>query len=88
VPVDDSKPVLIPVAIAVLRHPTLWSTAARQIRRSAAPGWWHRKPFLPIPSDDYVQFRMLTQYGTTDRRPDPADVISYLNWCRDWCRDE
>lgn len=85
---DDSRPAVTSgvgrVAIAVLRHPTLWWTAARQIRRSAEPGWWHRKPLLPLPSDDYLRFRMATQYGSTDRGPEPADVISYLKWCRDW----
>lgn len=85
---DDSRPAVTSgvgrVAIAVLRHPTLWWTAARQLRRSAEPGWWHRKPFLPLPSDDYLRFRMATQYGSTDRGPEPADVISYLKWCRDW----
>ncbi|HUF84575.1 MAG TPA: hypothetical protein VMQ81_08300 [Acidimicrobiia bacterium] len=77
---------MIRVALAVVRRPSLWPTALRQARRTATPGWWRRPPFLPVPSDDYFRFRMLTQYGETDSPPDPADVLNYLAWCRDWDR--
>jgi len=39
---------------------------------------------LPLPSGDYLRFRLLTQYGDGDARPDPADVIAYLEWCRQY----
>lgn len=71
---------------AVLRRPSLWATAARQARRTTAPGWWRRSPFLPVPSGDYLRFRMQTQYGDTDRAPDTRDVVNYLVWCREWDR--
>lgn len=71
---------------AVVRRPALWTTAARQARRTAAPGWWRRRPFLPVPSGDYLAFRLTTQYGDPHARPDPADTIAYLEWCRDWDR--
>ncbi len=72
--------------LAVVRRPDLWTTAARQARRTAPPGWWKHRPFLPVPSGDYLRFRLTTQYGDPDARPDPADTISYLEWCRDWDR--
>jgi hypothetical protein len=74
---------LAPVALAVLRNPRLWPTAARQLRRTARRGWWRRPPFLPLPSPDYVRFRLLTQYGDAATST-PDDVISFLRWCRDW----
>ena len=77
---------MIRVALAVLRHPMLWPTALRQARRTAPSGWWRTRPFLPVPSGDYLRFRMLTQYGETNRPPDPGDVLNYLAWCRDWDR--
>ena len=36
---------------------------------------------MPTPDPDYLRFRLETQYGT-DQAPDPADVVTYLHWCR------
>lgn len=77
---------MIAVAVALVRRPSLWPTAVRVARRTATRGWWRRAPFLPVPSGDYLRFRMVTQYGDANRRPDPADVVAYLVWCRDWDR--
>jgi hypothetical protein len=74
------------IGLAVAGRPRLWATAVRQARRTATPGWWRRPPFLPVPSGDYLRFRMLTQYGETDRPADPDDVVNYLAWCREWDR--
>jgi len=72
------------VAVAVGRRPRLWRTALRQLRRTAAPGWYRRPPFLPVPSGDYLRFRLITQYGDPNHRPVPSDVVNYLAWCRQW----
>lgn len=68
--------------LAVLARPTLWYTACRQALVLAAPGWWRRAPFLPLPDGDYLRFRLVTQYGDADHRPEPADLVTYLHWCR------
>jgi hypothetical protein len=52
----------------------------------AADGWWRHAPFLPLPDADYFRFRLQTAYGSPDRAPEPADVITYLHWCRAWPR--
>ena len=67
---------------AVVARPRLWGTALRQCRRTAAPGWWRRSPFLPLPGGDYLRFRLVTQYGSDDARVVASDVIDYLAWCR------
>jgi hypothetical protein len=68
---------------AVARHPGLWPTAARQALVLAVPGWWRRRPFLPLPAPDYLRFRMQTAYGGAgDQAPDPDDLVTYLRWCR------
>jgi hypothetical protein len=68
---------------AVARHPSLWSIGARQALVLAAPGWWRRRPFLPLPSSEYLRFRLQTAYGGEgDRDPDPVDLVTYLRWCR------
>jgi hypothetical protein len=73
---------VIRVAGAVLRHPRLWPVAVRQWRRTTPAGWWRRWPFLPVPSRDYLRFRLLTQYGHSDTPASGADVVNYLAWCR------
>lgn len=71
-------------ALLVLARPALWSTAARQIARLARPHWWCRAPYLPLPDAEYLRFRFETQYGTgPGARPEPADVVAYLDWCRE-----
>ena len=49
--------------------------------RLARRRWWARVPFLPLPDPDYLRFRFETQYGP-DGRPDPHDLVEYLDWCR------
>ncbi|MGI9600766.1 MAG: hypothetical protein ACR2QE_02695 [Acidimicrobiales bacterium] len=66
------------------RRPVLWATAVAQIGRLAPPGWWRRRPFLPLPPADYLHFRMQTAYGDPDRLPPVDDVVTYLRWCRRW----
>ena len=73
---------LVGVAGAVLRRPSLWRTAARQVRRTTPSGWWRRAPFLPVPSREYLRFRLVTQYGDVGHPIEPADVVTYLAWCR------
>lgn len=69
--------------LAVVPHPSLWWTAARQARVLAASGWWKRPPFLPLPSADYLRFRMETAYGGAgDGPPRPEDLVTYLRWVR------
>jgi hypothetical protein len=74
------------VARGVLRHPSLWPTALRQARRTVPKGWWRSSPFLPLPRREYVEFRLLTQYGDAAHPPEVEDVLNYLRWCRDWER--
>jgi hypothetical protein len=68
-------------ALGVARRPALWPTALAQAGRLSRPRWWRRPPFLPIPDREYLRFRFETHYGTGE--PDPADLVRYLEWCRD-----
>jgi hypothetical protein len=73
-------------ALALARHPDLWTTAVRQVLVLAVAGWWRRPPFLPVPDRAYLRFRFQTMYGDPDRAPEPDDIITYLHWCRAWPR--
>lgn len=78
------------VTWAVVRRPSLWVTALRQVARLAPTRWWARKPFLPLPSREYSEFRLVTQYGGGHGEPlhaaEPRDVVDYLVWCKEWNR--
>jgi len=92
---SDSSPnsgsVFLPVLGAVIVRPTLWPTAIVQAFRLVPRGWWRTAPFLPIAPSDYLEFRLVTQYGGghgVDRGPiRPHDVVDYLRWCRQWSSD-
>ena len=74
---------IVRVALALSLRPLLWSTACRQAHRLARRSWWRRHPFLPIPATAYGRFRAVTQYGDPARRPDVADVVTWLVWVKD-----
>lgn len=73
---------LVPAAVAVLRHPSLWPTAVVEYRRMVPDGWWRMRPWLPVPDRAMVRFRTTTQYGDPDHGLEPADVVTWLRWCR------
>lgn len=85
-PTEVRGPMWGTLAARVARHPTLWFTAATQLLHLAPPGWWRRRPCLPIPDPAYLAFRLRTAYGTADHAISGADLVSYLRWCRDWDR--
>jgi hypothetical protein len=72
---------------ALLRRPSLWPTAAGQLRRMTPPRWWRRRPFLPVPDREYLRFRLHTMYGDERVVPEPDDVLAYLQWCRKFPRE-
>jgi len=73
---------------AVALRPELWPVASVTAVRLAPRGWWRRWPPTPWPDSDYWHFRMETAYGGDgDASPDAADVIEFLEWCREsWRR--
>ncbi|CAB4795646.1 unannotated protein [freshwater metagenome] len=71
------------IFIAVLCRPSLWITALTQVSRLTPRRWWARAPFLPVPTREYIRFRVLTQYGERGHELLAADVLSYLRWLKD-----
>jgi hypothetical protein len=74
-------------ALRVARRPSLWPTALVQAGRVAPARWWRRPPFLPVPDRAYLGFRLRTQYGTSGE-PEPGDLVTYLEWCRQMARNQ
>lgn len=76
--------VYLGVARVALR-PKLWGTAVSQLWRLRRTGWYKQFPFLPIPTSFYLQFRLLTAYGSdTPGDYEASDLVTYLEWCRGW----
>lgn len=57
---------------------TVWAFRAR--------GWYRRPPFLPLPSEEYIRWRMYTAYGDEDAIPPAEDVIRFARWRREVMR--
>ncbi len=42
--------------------------------------WYRRFPFLPLPAQSYVKWRMYTAYGDEAAIPPAEDVINFARW--------
>ena len=54
-------------------------TVAWRFRRR---DWLTHAPFLPVPSKEYVAWRMYTAFGDHHAVPSVQDVIRYARWAR------
>lgn len=63
-----------------VRDPRLGVALLRVAWRFRRRGWWHRFPFLPLPSWTYVRWRMHTAYGDHDIVPPADDLARYARW--------
>lgn len=70
----------------VLIRPRLWRTAIGVLRAHVVTGCGTLRQRLPHLAEDYMAFRLETQYGSS--RPvtavDAADVLKYLEWVKYW----
>jgi hypothetical protein len=64
------RPLLLPVMVA----------AAWRFRRRA---WWRHAPFLPLPSRQYMAWRLDTAFGASGSLPEREQLERYLRWTRD-----
>lgn len=62
------------LGLAVVPHPGLWWTGARQAFVLLRPGRRAR---------GYLHFRLVTQYGGDGGLATGDDLVQYLNWCRE-----
>ncbi|MBG02341.1 MAG: hypothetical protein CL470_08735 [Acidimicrobiaceae bacterium] len=66
-------------------RPHLWVVAVTQLWHLRKKNWYKSFPFMPIPSKEYLQFRLLTAYGNEDPGEYiEKDLITYLKWSRGW----
>ena len=65
-----------------MRHPLLAAEAVRFALASAAPGWFRKAPFLPVPEPGYRDWRLITAYGRPGHLPSPVEIEEFLRWRR------
>ena len=61
------------LALDLLR--TAWAFRRRR--------WWTHVPWLPVPDQAYLRWRMYTAYGDEAAVPPPEDVIRFARWRRE-----
>jgi hypothetical protein len=42
--------------------------------------WWRRPPFLPLPSRQYIAWRMDTAYGDPEAVPPQREFERFVRW--------
>jgi hypothetical protein len=62
------------------RDPRLGAALLRVAWRFRSRDWYLRPPFLPLPSAEYVRWRMYTAYGNDAAVPPTEDVVRYARW--------
>ena len=68
------------LAVRSAANPATGVALLRVAWRFRERGWYRRIPFLPLPSREYVRWRMYTAYGSYDFVPPAADVVRYARW--------
>jgi hypothetical protein len=63
-----------------LKNPRTGAALVRVGWRFRSRGWYSRFPFLPLPSREYMRWRMYTAYGDERAVPPADDVVRYARW--------
>ena len=63
-----------------LKNPRPASALVRVGWRFRSRDWYSRFPFLPLPSREYMRWRMYTAYGDERAVPPADDVVRYARW--------
>jgi hypothetical protein len=74
---------LVKLFFALLCKPSLWISAIKQVFMLAKNRWSLVFPFLPFPSSDFMEFRLITYQGEVEKLPEVKVVIAWLSWVAD-----
>ncbi len=70
------------LAVRALINPRLGMDLLRLVWSFRARGWYRKPPFLPLPPQQYVRWRMFTAYGDEEAVPPVEDVVRFARWRR------
>jgi len=71
---------VLTLAPRALVRPRLAADLLRVAWRFRARDWWRHAPFLPLPPEEYVRWRMYTAYGDEEAVPTAEEVVRYARW--------
>lgn len=66
--------------LLLLRRPWLLPAVLGMAWAFRRRRWWSRAPFLPIPSPDYLRWRMDTAYGDPNAIPPQIEYERFVRW--------
>jgi hypothetical protein len=81
-PERRALPLPVHAVVSLVRRPSAWCAAVTSAIRFAPRGWWHRRPFLPVPDARYWRFRMETAFGSEEAEPGIEDLVTAMHWAR------
>lgn len=71
------------LALRAILNPRLALDLARTVWAFRRRRWWARAPFLPLPDQVYLRWRMYTAYADENAVPPADDVIRFARWRRE-----
>lgn len=71
---------LVGLTVQSVASPALARDLLRLAWRFRARRWFARWPFLPLPSRQYMRWRLYTAYGNDGVVPPIRDVVRYARW--------
>lgn len=72
----------IRIAGVLLRRPWLLPLFLSSAWAFRSRHWYRRAPFLPLPSEAYMRWRLDTAYGDPEADPPVEDLLHFLRWAR------
>ncbi len=77
--------ILLRMAIQAVVRPRMAARLFAAAWRFRARDWYRTPPYLPLPSREYLAWRIHTAYGDAGRLPHAEEVDRYLAWVA-WMR--
>lgn len=62
------------------RRPWLWPALVSAAWAFRPKAWYRKPPFLPLPSAEYMRWRLETAYGEPDAAPPADEIERFVTW--------
>ncbi len=69
-----------PFLLLALRRPRLWPALLSAAWAFRTRSWYRKPPFLPLPSKEYMRWRLETAYGDPEAVPPDEEIVRFVTW--------